>query len=229
MELQMAKVLVADDDEQLRALVVDWLESQKFEVESVNSGSACKIVLENRNFDVMILDWQMPGLSGVDVCRWFRERGGTTPVLMLTAKDEIKDKEIGFGAGVDDYLTKPFLMRELSARLSALLRRGTVAPSLTVEVGPLKVDPDQHVVTVNGAPLKVSPTEFSILEFLARHQGQVFDTNTLLDRVWKSSADVSPDTVRVYIRRLRDKLTDAGHPTMLQNIHGVGYKLQLPD
>ncbi|HEY9733440.1 MAG TPA: response regulator transcription factor [Drouetiella sp.] len=225
----MAKVLVADDDEQLRALVVDWLESQKFEVESVNSGSACKIVLENRNFDVMILDWQMPGLSGVDVCRWFRERGGTTPVLMLTAKDEIKDKEIGFGAGVDDYLTKPFLMRELSARLSALLRRGTVAPSLTVEVGPLKVDPDQHVVTVNGAPLKVSPTEFSILEFLARHQGQVFDTNTLLDRVWKSSADVSPDTVRVYIRRLRDKLTDAGHPTMLQNIHGVGYKLQLPD
>jgi len=104
-----------------------------------------------------------------------------------------------------------------------------VAPSLTVEVGPLKVDPDKHVVTVDGATLKVSPTEFSVLEFLARHHDQVFDTAALLDRVWRSSSDVSPDTVRVYIRRLRDKLAEAGHPTLLQNIHGVGYKLQKPD
>lgn len=225
----MARVLVADDDEQLRALVVDWLESQKYVVESVNSGSACKELLEHESFDVMVLDWQMPGLSGVDVCRWYRSNGGTTPVLMLTAKDEIKDKELGFGAGVDDYLTKPFIMRELSARLSALLRRGTVAPSLTVEVGPLRVDPDKHVITVNGATLKVSPTEFSVLEFLARHHDQVFDAAALLDRVWKSSSDVSPDTVRVYIRRLRDKLAEAGYPTLLQNIHGVGYKLHKPD
>lgn len=225
----MPRVLVADDDEQLRGVVTDWLESQKFDIVSVNSGSACKEVLEQQSFDVMILDWQMPGLSGVEVCRWFREKGGTTPVLMLTAKDEIKDKEIGFGAGVDDYLTKPFILRELSARLSALLRRGAVATSLVVEFGPLKVDPDKHLVTLEGAPIKVSPTEFSILDFLARHPGQVFNTTALLDRVWKSTADVSPDTVRVYIRRLRDKFKEAGHPELLQNIHGVGYKLQMPE
>jgi DNA-binding response OmpR family regulator len=225
----MPRVLVADDDDQLRGVVVDWLESQKFEVEQVNSGVAAKAVLENASFDVMILDWQMPGLSGVEVCRWFREKGGTTPVLMLTAKDEIKDKEMGFGAGVDDYLTKPFILRELSARLTALLRRGSVAASLVVEFGPLKVDPDKHLVTVNGAPIKVSPTEFSILDFLARHPGQVFNTTALLDRVWKSTADVSPDTVRVYIRRLRDKFKEAGYPELLANIHGVGYKLQLPE
>lgn len=225
----MPRVLVADDDDQLRGVVVDWLESQKFDVEQVNSGVAAKAVLENASFDVMILDWQMPGLSGVEVCRWFREKGGTTPVLMLTAKDEIKDKEMGFGAGVDDYLTKPFILRELSARLTALLRRGSVAASLVVEFGPLKVDPDKHLVTVNGAPIKVSPTEFSILDFLARHPGQVFNTTALLDRVWKSTADVSPDTVRVYIRRLRDKFKEAGYPELLANIHGVGYKLQLPE
>src|ERR1700712_3527806 len=98
----MPRVLVADDDDQLRDVVTDWLESQNFEIVAVNSGSACKEVLEGQSFDVMILDWQMPGLSGVEVCRWFREKGGTTPVLMLTAKDEIKDKEMGFGAGVDD-------------------------------------------------------------------------------------------------------------------------------
>jgi DNA-binding response OmpR family regulator len=225
----MPRVLVADDDDQLRGVVTDWLESQNFEVEAVNNGSACKEVLEGKTFDVMVLDWQMPGMSGVEICRWYREKGGTTPVLMLTAKDEIKDKEAGFGAGVDDYLTKPFILRELSARLSALLRRGQVAASLVVEFGPLKVDPDKHLVTVNGAPIKVSPTEFSILDFLIRHPGQVFNTTALLDRVWKSTADVSPDTVRVYIRRLRDKFKEVGYPELLQNIHGVGYKLQIPE
>lgn len=221
----MPRVLYADDDNQLRSLVSDWLENQKYEVEQAENGSTCKELLISQKFDLLILDWSMPGLTGVEICRWFRDQGGTTPVLMLTGKDLIQDKEGGYESGVDDYLTKPFDFRELAVRLAALLRRGSVAASLAVQVGPLSIDPDKHSVTINGQPLQVSPTEFSVLEFLARHPGQVFNTTALLDRVWKRSADVSPDTVRVYIRRLREKLQSAGYPDLLQNIHGVGYKL----
>jgi DNA-binding response OmpR family regulator len=223
----MPRVLIADDDDQLRGLITDFLESQKFTVEAVNNGASCKEKLEQNTYDVLVLDWQMPGLTGVEVCRWFRGQGGGTPVLLLTAKDQIEDKEDGFASGVDDYLTKPFVFRELSARLAALLRRGEVAVSLIVELGPLRVDPDKHLVTVGGTTLNLSPTEFSVLEFFARHPGQVFNTTVLLDRIWKSTSDVSPDTVRVYIRRLRDKLQNIGYPDLLQNIHGVGYKLEV--
>ena len=223
----MPKLLLADDDNQLRQLVGDWLEHENYNVDLAADGPEAKEYLLSGDYDVLILDWSMPEPTGIELCKWFRAKGGMTPIIMLTGKDEIEHKEVGFGAGVDDYLTKPFELRELAARLRALLRRGTVATSRTVKAGPLVLDPDTHTATVDNGPLTLTATEFAVLEFLGRHPNQVFNANALLDRVWSSSSEVSPDTVRVYIKRLRAKFEAIGYPELIQNIHGVGYKLNV--
>ncbi|HEY9733438.1 MAG TPA: response regulator transcription factor [Drouetiella sp.] len=221
----MPKLLLADDDKQLRQIVGDWLEHEHYIVDLACDGLEAKEYLLSGGYDLLILDWSMPQLTGIEVCKWFRARGGSTPILMLTGKDEIEHKETGFGAGVDDYLTKPFELRELTARLRALLRRVSVASSSTIKVGPLVLDPDTHGASVDGKSLTLTGTEFAVLEFLGRHPNQVFNANALLDRVWNNSAEVSPDTVRVYIKRLRAKFDALGHSDLIQNVHGVGYKL----
>ncbi len=221
----MPKVLLADDDAQLRSLVGDWLTHHKFNVDAVVNGQEAKDYLTDITYDVIVLDWEMPSMTGIEIVKWFRARGGTTPILMLTGKDEIDDKEMGLDSGADDYLTKPFEMRELTARLNALLRRQAVTATRTVKVGPLVIDPSAHSAQVDGAELKLTATEFAVIEFLARHPNQVFSADALIDRVWKSSSEVSPDTVRVYIKRLREKLGASGHPDLIQNVHGVGYKM----
>ncbi len=223
----MPKLLLADDDTQLRQLVGDWLEHEQYTVDLAADGAEGKEYLLSGTYDVLVLDWNMPEITGLDLCKWFRAKGGSTPILMLTGKDEIQDKETGFGAGVDDYLTKPFELRELVARIRALMRRGSVAITRTVTVGPLIIDPDAHTVTVDTKPMNLTATEFAVLEYLGRHPNQVFSPNALLDRVWSSSSEVSPDTVRVYIKRLRSKFGELGYPDLIQNVHGVGYKLSI--
>jgi DNA-binding response OmpR family regulator len=222
----MPKVLIVDDDARVRMNISDWLEHQRFDVEEAKNGMEAKEKLSAFGYDLVVLDWNLGDADGVDICRWFRGRGGTTPILMLTGKDMIKDKVDSFEAGVDDYLTKPFELLELTARLNALLRRGgLVAPSRSVTKGSLSIDPPAHSAKIDGKELPLTPKEFDILEFLLRHPDQVFSADALLDRLWKSDAEVSPDTVRVYIKRLREKLAEHGHEGMLKNVHGVGYKL----
>lgn len=221
----MPKALVADDDPRILQLVTDWLEHHQFQLDTVSDGVQAQEMLDHSQYDVLIFDWDMPKMSGVDLVKWFRAKGGTTPILLLTGKSSIDEKEDGFRAGADDYLTKPFDLRELSARLTALLRRGNVAASRKVQVGALSVDPESHSAVVNGNQLKLTATEFAVLEFLSRHPNQVFSADALIGRVWPSSSEISPDTVRVYIKRLREKLTAAGQAELIQNVHGVGYKL----
>lgn len=221
----MPKVLLADDDAQLRNLVTDWLEHHHFNVDCVMDGAEAKDFLTRMTYDVVVLDWEMPSASGIELVKWYRARGGTTPILILTGKDEIDDKEAGLNSGADDYLTKPFELRELTARLNALLRRGAVTASRVVKVGPLSVDPIAHTVLVDNEEIKVTATEFAVIEFMVRHPDQVFSADALIDRVWKSSSEISPDTVRVYIKRLREKLQAKGYPDLIKNVHGVGYKL----
>lgn len=222
----MPKVLIVDDDPRVRMNICDWLEHQRFDVEEAKNGMEAKEKLSAFSYDLVVLDWNLGDADGVDICRWFRLRGGTTPILMLTGKDMIKDKVTSFDAGVDDYLTKPFELLELTARLNALLRRGgMVAPSRSVIQGGLSIDPSAHSAKIDGQELQLTPKEFDILEFLLRHPDQVFSAEALLDRLWKSDAEVSPDTVRVYIKRVREKLEKHGRGNMLKNVHGVGYKL----
>ncbi|PZM78061.1 MAG: DNA-binding response regulator [Candidatus Melainabacteria bacterium] len=224
----MAKVLIVEDDKQLSALIVDWLTGEKYATEAVYKGTDGLERLKFYKYDVVILDWDLPGLSGVEVCRQFRDDGGTTPILMLTGKKEITDKAEGLDSGADDYLTKPFDVIELSARLRALLRRTNNVTKTVLSAGNLSLDPSSHTVTLCGNEIDLQPKEYSLLEFLLRHPNQPFNAEAIMDRVWTASSDAAPDTVRLHVMRLRNKIDEPGKESIIRTIHRVGYMLVPP-
>lgn len=224
----MAKVLIVEDDKQLSALIVDWLTGEKYATEAVYKGTDGLERLKFYKYDVVILDWDLPGLSGVEVCRQFRDDGGTTPILMLTGKKEITDKAEGLDSGADDYLTKPFDVIELSARLRALLRRTNNVTKTVLSAGNLSLDPSSRTVTLCGNEIDLQPKEYSLLEFLLRHPNQPFNAEAIMDRVWTASSDAAPDTVRLHVMRLRNKIDEPGKESIIRTIHRVGYMLVPP-
>jgi two-component system response regulator RegX3 len=221
----MTKILVVEDQKNFRDLVNDWLESEGFTVDCADTGPAALLHLKQSVYDLIVLDLNLPGLSGIDVCRTFRQRGGSTPIIMLTVNQTIDDKELGFDAGADDYLTKPFHMRELSARIKAVLKRVGEPQDALLSAGPITLNAEEHIVTSHGETVKLLPKEFALLEFLMRHPNQVFNSDALMQRVWPSSSTASPDTVRSHITRLRQKLR-VDDDSLIVTVHAVGYKLQ---
>jgi len=224
----MAKILLVEDEPDFSILIGEWLRSQHHIVEIVDNGEDALDRLKFYKYDVVVLDWMLPGISGLDVCGDYRSKGGTTPILLLTAKRHVDEKEQGLDAGADDYLTKPFEMKELGARIRALLRRPPSLSGGVVQVGNLTLEPGIYKVSRNGEDLTLLPKEFALLEFLMRHPNQVFSADALLDRVWSSDSDASPETIRTYIKRLRKKIDVEGQPSFLATVHGVGYKLDVP-
>lgn len=222
----MAKVLIAEDDRDLCNMVVEWLQFEHYTVEAVNDGRSAMEKLQFYQYDIVVLDWEMPQMSGVEVCKKFRSEGGTSPIIMLTGKKLIVEKEEGLDSGADDYLTKPFHMKELSARMRALLRRPSALTSNVLKCRDLSLDPGSFRVTKGGADVQLLPREFALLEFLLRHPGQVFSAEALLDRVWKSDSDASPDALRTCLKRLRKKIDDPEAESVIRTVHGVGYKLE---
>ena len=177
-------------------------------------------------YDAVVLDWELPGMSGVEILKKFRGMKGTTPILMLTGKGQIQDKEEGLDSGADDYLTKPFSMKELSARLRALMRRPRAIATSTITIGPLEMDLTSHKVTKDGQALHILPKDYALLEFFMRNPNQVFSTEALLQRVWNVDSDAGSDALRTSIKRLRKliDITEDG-PSMIENIPKVGYRL----
>ncbi len=225
----MAKILLVEDEPDLSELIREWLKADKHVVEVVSSGEDAIDRLKFYKYDVVILDWILTGKSGLQVCQEYRATGGTTPILFLTAKKMIDEKEAGLDAGSDDYLTKPFEMKELSARLRALLRRPQVFSGSNLKVGGLDLDTSTRKVFYHGEELSLLPKEFALLEFLMKHQNKVFSSEALIERVWNSESDASPEVIRTYIKRLRKRLDIEGKPSLLQTVHGVGYKLEVAD
>jgi DNA-binding response OmpR family regulator len=225
----MAKILVVEDDRELSALIVDWLTGEKHVPEPVYEGTEGLERLKFYKYDAAILDWELPGLPGPEICRQYRDSGGHTPIIMLTGKKELEDKTTGLDSGADDYLTKPFQMPELSARLRALLRRsGREVSRNVLSAGHIELDPVSRKVTSNGTEISLQPKEYSLLEFLLRHPNQPFSAEAILDRVWSSESDASPDTVRLQIMRIRNKIDVDGKESMIRTIHRVGYILVPP-
>jgi DNA-binding response OmpR family regulator len=224
----MAKILIVEDEHDLSIPIRDWLTREQHLVELVDNGVEAMERLKVYKYDVIILDWMLPGMNGMEVCKRFRSEGGATPVLMLTAKNTVEDKERGLDAGADDYLTKPFHLKELSARVRALLRRHTQGTSRELRIGGLVLDVVARKVTLNNEEIHFVPREFSLLEFLMRHPNQVFSAEALLDRVWASDTLASPDTIRTYIKILRKKLGGEGKDSLIRTVHGVGYKIEEP-
>jgi len=225
----MAKILVVEDEQDLATLMRNWLEREHYLVEVVDDGLAALHQMRVSKFDLIILDLMLPGLNGMDVCRLFRQSHGTTPILMLTAKDSIEETEAGLDAGADDYLTKPFHFKVLAARLRALLRRGANATDYRLRVDDIVVDTSEYKVTKGGQEVHLLPKEFRLLEFLLRHRNQVFNAEELLTSVWESDSDALVDTVRGHIKRLRKKLDTPGRRSIISTVYGLGYKLEGSD
>lgn len=223
----MSKILLVEDEPDLANQVRDWLLRDRHIIEIIDNGQTAINQLRLSEYDVIILDWQLPGLSGLEVCKKYRNSGGKAPVLMLTAKSSVDEKETGLDAGADDYLCKPFHLKELSARLRALIRRATGdTGSHLLEAQGICLDPSSRRVTNNGLDVHLEPKEFALLEFLLRHKNTVFSADALLSRVWESDTEASPDAIRTYIKALRKKLDRKDQPSIITTIHGLGYKLE---
>ncbi len=221
----MAKILVVEDDRALQVTIVDTLKFDRHEVEAAADGEAALAMLSASEYDLLIIDVHLPSRDGIELCKTYRSRGGRAPVLFLTARNTISDKEQGFLAGCDDYLTKPFHVRELSLRTQALLRRARTGDSDVLSVRDLQLNRRTHEVSRGEKPVALSRMEFALLEFLMRNPDQVFSAEAIVARVWPSDSERSPDTLRTAIKKLRDKIDSPGQASLIRNMHGIGYKL----
>lgn len=221
----MSKVLLVEDDEKLVELLVERLADEKFVVEVTADGNDALNLMKSFGFDVVVLDWAIPGMSGPEVCKAYRDWGGRTPIIMLTGRSAIEEKEKGFISGVDDYLTKPFHVKELILRLRALSGRTVQTDKNKLKYGSLTLDTARGTATCSGVSLALTAREFSLLEFLIRHPEEAFATDALIYRVWRSDSAVSSKAVRACICRLRDKLASLPDCPSIDTVPGFGYKL----
>lgn len=222
----MARILVVEDNPEVAGNVKEWLISENHSVDLAVDGNEALYYLKAAQYDIVVLDWELPKVSGIEVCKQFRSQGGKTPVIMLTGKHDIEDKITGLDAGCDDYLPKPFMCRELSARIRALLRRPAPVLNNTLSVGDLLMETDKKRVFLKGKEVYLLPKEMQMLEFFMRHPGQVFSAETIVERVWPSDSECTPDVVKVHVSRLRKRLDTQGQDSIFKTVHGMGYKLQ---
>jgi DNA-binding response OmpR family regulator len=225
------RVLVIEDNRDIADLVRLNLADCPAQVDTVYNGATGLTRARERNYDLIILDLMLPGVDGLEVCRQLRRRSIYVPILMLTAKSSELDRVLGLELGADDYLTKPFSVRELVARVRALFRRmdaigaSSVVPDEVIEQGALRIDCEKHLTTVAGKPVPLTAREFELLVHFARHPGRVYRREQLLDQVWGAGYEGYEHTVNSHINRLRAKIEeDPARPNYILTVWGVGYK-----
>ena len=220
-------ILVVDDESPIRDMLRVALEMAEYAVlEAADAQQAHGIIIDRRP-DLVLLDWMLPGTSGIELARRLKREEVTSeiPIIMLTAKGEEDNKVQGLNVGADDYITKPFSPRELVARLKAVLRRtDSLSASEPIQVEGLCLDPNSHRVTINETPVPMGPTEYRLLEFFLTHKERVYTRSQLLDHVWGGNVYVEERTVDVHIRRLRKALALEGHDRFIQTVRGAGYR-----
>jgi DNA-binding response OmpR family regulator len=220
------KVLVIEDEEKIARALQRGLEQERFSAEIAPDGAAGLAAAEADEYDVIILDRMLPEMDGMEVCRSLRASGDKTPILMLTAKDQVRDRVAGLNAGADDYLVKPFAFEELLARIRALLRRPSQATDTILRVSDLELDPVSFQVRRGGKNIKLSAKEFALLEYLMRNVGRVLSKDKIIDHVWEYDADVLPNNVEVFIGYLRRKIdTPFEGPNIIHTSRGFGYSV----
>ncbi|MCF6092496.1 response regulator transcription factor [Microaerobacter geothermalis] len=220
-------ILLAEDDEQLSKLIIHKLQKNMNTVDYAPDGETALGYALMGGYDLIILDWMMPGLSGVQVCQQIREQKDQTPILILTAKDELDDKIRGFDSGADDYLVKPFEFEELVARIRALGKRKPLPLKEEVlSADNLYLDTKTHKVTRDGTEIILTQREYQLLSLLMMNKGQVLTREVILDRIWGYDAEVTRNTVDAYIRLLRKKVDKGYSKKLIKSIRGFGYTIQ---
>ncbi|MBV9485027.1 MAG: response regulator transcription factor [Frankiaceae bacterium] len=223
------QVLVVDDDPQLREALTRALELDDYRVTTASNGMKALEAVSQQRPDVMVLDVMMPYVGGLDVCRTLRSKNDRLPILVLTARDEVGDRVAGLDAGADDYLTKPFALEELRARLRALLRR--TAPEegdepVVLEYADISLDPTAHTARRGDRAIELTRTEFALLELLLRNAGRPLPRETIMDRVWGWESEPTSNSLEVFVGYLRRKTEAAGEPRLIHTVRGVGYVLR---
>ncbi len=227
----MPQILIIDDEQDILDLLSYNLKKEGFSILTAKDGISAKEAARKTTPDLIMLDLMLPGIDGLELCRFLKKDSKTAsiPIIMLTAKGQEMDKVTGLDMGADDYVTKPFSVKEIAARVKALLRRtkkGTTAGKDIHEYGGLHVDLSSHDVKVNGKLVMLSPLEFKLLKFFITHQERVYNREQLLDLVWGDEAFVEPRTVDVHIRRLREKIEPEG-ARLIKTVRGTGYRFSI--
>ena len=222
------KLLIVEDDPDISALMREGLDEAGYYTLVCRDGERALRLAQSGSYSLILLDVMLPTMSGTEVCRRLRTAGNVTPILMVTAKDGVPDRVSGLELGADDYLVKPFDFSELLARVRALLRRDHARKQSLIQIDDLVVDTAGHTVTRGGNPVSLTAREYTLLEALARHTGQVLTREAILSRVWVDEQSVS-NVVDVYIKNLRKKIDEGAHKKLIHTVHGLGYVLRTED
>ncbi len=224
----MAKILVVEDDDDLLETLSQLLKAENHVVETVSEGDEGLQRLQVYDYDLAIVDWGLPGLEGIEVCRQYRAGGGKALILMLTGKSSVTERGEGLDSGADDFLSKPFNLRELAARVRALLRRAGSVPSQgqVLKTANVEMSTGSHRVTKGGTEITMSRKEYALLECFLRDPNRVYSVDILLRDIWSDTPYASAATVRTHVKTLRKKIDTDGNETLIETVHGVGYKLR---
>ena len=230
----VSRLLIVDDDPELLRFLLDELGEAGHHCRGCDNGQEALLCLRQEHFDLVVMDWTLPDFSGVELCRRLRASNNTTPVLMLTARDDVDERVKALDAGVDDYLTKPFNLKELHARVRARLRRGGYEQELRdenkpLQLGDLELNPTQRTVQRGGVDLGLSQREFELLQHLISNSGEVQPRQQILDAVWGAPFVGDPNTLDVYMGYLRKKVEQPGQPRLLHTVRGVGFMARVDD
>ncbi|MCG6936821.1 MAG: phosphate regulon transcriptional regulator PhoB [Gammaproteobacteria bacterium] len=221
--MKHANILIVEDDPGIQDMLNFSLSTEGYTLHTVSTVKDAWATIENKSIDLVLLDWMLPDNSGIDLLHRIRKYHSKLPVIMITAKAEEEDRILGLDVGADDYVTKPFSVRELNSRIQALLRR-VMPDEQPLQIGELYLDPASHRVKVKHTPLELSPTEFRLLHHFMSNTDRVFSRTQLLDQVWGPQVYVEERTVDVHIRRLRKQLAPFKLDSLLQTVHGSGYR-----
>ena len=221
------RILLVEDDQRIAIALMETLRDRQYQVDLGEDGESGWEFLQAFNYELILLDITLPKLNGIQLCQRLRKAGIQTPVLMLTARDSSSDKVLGLDAGADDYVVKPFYLAELTARIRALLRRGTTVLPTVLEWGDLRLNPSSYEVNYGENLLHLTPKEYQLLELFIRKNKMVLSRSLILDNLWSFEEPPGEETVKVHIKDLRKKLRIAGAPPdFIETVYGVGYRLK---
>ncbi|MFK5881450.1 MAG: response regulator transcription factor [Sulfurospirillum sp.] len=219
-------ILIVEDDKKIANYSKDGFEEEGFIVEVAYSGEDGLKFIKTNTYDAIILDWMLPGIDGVEVCKKIRELGLTTPVIMLTAKVFIEDKVLGLNSGADDYIPKPFYFEELLARVNALMRRASYSSNPYIKVADLVLDTYKREVTRGGRVIELTPKEYGILELLVKNRGKIVRLKTIINELWENEDDISSNIINVYMHHLRHKIDSEFEQKLITTVRKHGFRIE---